>query len=249
MKSFFAALRFLTILPIPARWAGTEVQLARSVRFFPAVGLILGAITAIFAWLSAFIVPQITVAAMVVVLLVILTRGFHLDGLADTADGFWSVSDRQRILEIMKDSSTGAMGAAAIVCILLLKFACLSTLGSDAMWRGVLLMVLVGRCMTILPISIFPYARKEGGLGQLFYETRTVLNVIWAILVVLFAGWLLVGWAGLAASFAAVLAAMVFGFYCKWKIGGGKPSQIFKKNLQKCKEKSGAPIGDLLYHE
>ena len=220
MKSLFAALRFLSILPVPSSWTGRVSDIAGSVKFFPIVGLIMGAIAAAFAWLSAFIVPQIIVAAVVVILLAILTRGLHLDGVADTADGFWSVSDRQRTLEIMKDSNTGAMGVIAIVCVLLLKFACLSTLGTDTMWRVVLLMVLVGRCMMTLPISIFPYARKEGGLGQLFYETRTVLNAIWAILVVLLAGGLLVGWAGIAASLAAVLSAMGFGFYCKWKIGG-----------------------------
>ena len=220
MKSLFAALRFLSILPVPQSWAGDTDSLAKSVKFFPVTGLIMAAIAAGLVWLFSFLLPQGVVAAITVVLMVTLTRGLHLDGLADTTDGFWSVSNRQRTLEIMKDSYIGAMGVIAIACILLLKFACLSSLGGDMLWRGVVLMVLSGRCMMVLPISLFPYARKEGGLGKLFYETRTGFNAAWAVLFVLAAGWFIAGLAGIAAAIASVLVTIVFGFYCKWKIDG-----------------------------
>ena len=81
-------------------------------------------------------------------------------------------------------------------------------------------MVLSGRCMMTLPISLFPYARKEGGLGKLFYETRSVLNALWAVFVVLSIGWFIAGTAGIAAVITSVLITIVFSFYCKWKIGG-----------------------------
>ncbi len=220
MKSLFAALRFLSILPVPQSWAGNAKYLSHSVKLFPVTGLIMAAIAAGFVWLFSFLLPQMVVAAMAVILLAAITRGLHLDGLADTADGFWSVSDRQRTLEIMKDSYIGAMGVIAIACILLLKFACLSSLGEDMLWRGILLMVLTGRCMMVLPISLFPYARKEGGLGKLFYETRTVFNAVWAVAVVIAAGWFVAGTAGVVAGIAAILTTVAFGFYCKWKIGG-----------------------------
>ncbi len=98
MKSLFAALRFLSILPIPQSWAGDAKDLSYSVKFFPVTGLIMAAIAAGFVYLFSFLLPQGVVAAITVVLMVALTRGLHLDGLADTADGFWSVSDRQRTL-------------------------------------------------------------------------------------------------------------------------------------------------------
>jgi adenosylcobinamide-GDP ribazoletransferase len=220
MKSLFAALSFLSILPVPQSWAGDGGSLSKSVKFFPLVGLLIGAIVAGVAWVLGFWLGQGVVGAVSVVLIVVMTRGLHLDGLADTADGFWSVSDRQRTLEIMKDSFIGAMGVIAIACVLLLKFACVSDLGDGVLWRGILLMVLSGRCMMTLPISLFPYARKEGGLGKLFYETRTAFNAIWAIVFVLAAGWFLAGLAGIAAAVAAVVVTMAFGCYCKWKIGG-----------------------------
>ena len=220
MKSLFAALKFLSILPVPSAWTGQGQEFSGSVKFFPVVGLIIGAIIVGCSWLLGLVVPQMVVAAMAVILLAVITRGLHLDGLADTADGFWSVSDRQRTLEIMKDSYIGAMGVIAITCILLLKFACLSAMGSAVIWRGIFLMVLISRCMMTLPISLLPYARKEGGLGKLFYETRTVFNALWAVLFVLAAGWFIAGLAGIAAVVASVLVTMVFGYYCKWKIGG-----------------------------
>ena len=220
MKQLFAAFRFLSILPVPQNWAGDGKCLSRSVKFFPVVGLTIGVIVAGCSWLLAFVVPQMVVAAMVVTLLAIMTRGLHLDGLADTADGFWSVSDRQRTLEIMKDSYTGAMGVIAIACILLLKFACLSAMDPDVLWQGVSLMVLTSRCMMVLPISLLPYARKEGGLGKLFYETRSAFNALWAVSFVLMAGWFIADLAGIVAVVASVFVTMAFGYYCKWKIGG-----------------------------
>ncbi len=220
MRSLFAALRFLSILPVPSAWAAEGKCLAGSVKFFPVVGLIIGGIVAGCAWLLGFVGPGVLVAAVVVVLLAIITRGLHLDGLADTADGFWSVSDRQRTLEIMKDSFIGAMGVIAIVSVLLLKFACLSALGEEVLWRGVLLMVVSSRCMMVLPISLFPYARPEGGLGKLFYKKRSALDAIWAVLVLLVVGWFLAGLAGISAGIASVLVTIGFCYYCKWKIGG-----------------------------
>ena len=219
MKPLFAALRFLSILPVPQNWAGDGKSLSRSVKFFPVVGLTIGAIVAGCNWLLAFVVPQMVVAAMVVTLLAIMTRGLHLDGLADTADGFWSVSDRQRTLEIMKDSYTGAMGVIAIACILLLKFACLSAMDPDVLWQGVILMVLTSRCMMVLPISLLPYARKEGGLGKLFYETRSAFNALWAVLFALTAGWFIAGLAGSGAGAISVLVTMAVKRVCPCEIG------------------------------
>ena len=57
-------------------------------------------------------------------------------------------------------------------------------------------------------------------MKALFYETRTVCNALWAVLFVLAAGWFIAGLAGIAAIAASVLVTIVFGFYCKWKIGG-----------------------------
>ena len=80
MKSLFAALKFLSVLPVPSAWAGEGRELSRSVKFFPVVGLLIGAIVATCGWLLGSVWPGMPVAAMVVILLAAITRGLHLDG-------------------------------------------------------------------------------------------------------------------------------------------------------------------------
>ncbi|MBI4831219.1 MAG: adenosylcobinamide-GDP ribazoletransferase [Candidatus Lindowbacteria bacterium] len=114
VKSFIAALRFLTIAPIPARWANEAEYLSRSVPLFPIVGLLIGAaiVTADFGMNLLF--PSLLANGITVVALVAVSGGLHIDGLADTADGFFSSRPRERILEIMRDSRTGPMGVVAV---------------------------------------------------------------------------------------------------------------------------------------
>ena len=220
MKPLFAALQFLTILPVPASWAGAECELARSVKFFPVVGLLIGAVAGATAWCMAQLFSTLVTAVLIVVTLIILTGGLHLDGLADTADGFLSVSSRQRSLEIMKDSSTGAMGVIAIVSVLLVKVAAVASVPKSQLIATVLLMPVAGRCAVVIAMSILPYARAEGGLGSLFYEDRTILNALWTITAGGVVGWLALGWAGLAATGTALVVTILFAAYCYRKIGG-----------------------------
>ena len=119
MKRFLAAIRFLTILPLPGEWGAAESDLADSVPFFPVVGLLLGGLAAAIAWGMARIAPPMVAAAVIVVAMLSFSGCLHLDGLSDTADGFLSSRNRQRMLEIMKDSHAGAMGVIAVACVLL----------------------------------------------------------------------------------------------------------------------------------
>ena len=174
MKPLFAAIRFLTILPIPGDWGTAEEDLARSVPWFPVIGLLLGAIAAAAAWGLSFVAPPMVTAAVVVVLLLSFSGCLHADGLADSADGMLSSRPRERILEIMKDSHTGAMGVIAIACVLLLKFAALASLPAERLWPAVLLMPLAGRCAIVVQMSLLPYARPDG-LANVFYRRPTRL--------------------------------------------------------------------------
>ena len=73
--------------------------------------------------------PPLVAAAVLVVALMSFSGCLHLDGLSDTADGFFSCRSRERMLEIMKDSHAGPMGLIAVVGVLLLKFAALGVAG------------------------------------------------------------------------------------------------------------------------
>lgn len=219
MKSLLAAIRFLTIVPIPGNWGTAEDDLARSVPWFPVIGLLLGVVAAALAWALSYIAPPMTVAALVVVILLTFSGCLHLDGLADTADGFLSSRTRERILEIMKDSHTGAMGVIAIVCLLLVKFASLASLPAETLWPAVLLMPLAGRCAIVLQIALLRYARPSG-LGNIFYRRSSWLAAFLAVGVLAVVAGALVGSRGLIVWAACVAVTLAFSAYAHRKIGG-----------------------------
>ena len=219
MIRFLAAIRFLTILPVPGTWGRGEADLAGCVPFFPLVGLLLGAIAAALAWgLSHATTPWLTSALLIVAMLG-FSGGLHLDGLSDTADGFLSSRPRERILEIMKDSHIGAMGVMAVVCVLLVKFAALASLRPEILWPTALLMPLAGRCAMVLHMAILPYVR-ENGLGTLFCKRRPHITAAWAAALLVLVGAAVLGLAGLVATATSLLVTLLLAIYNHRKIGG-----------------------------
>ena len=154
IRQYLLAVQFFTRIPIAGRlaeWVGySPEQLRASAAHFPGVGLLVGVVAAgVFTGVQALL-PESTfapllAAALSTVATVLLTGGFHEDGLADVADGLGGSYDREHALEIMKDSRVGAFGALALVLALLCKVALLAILGSldtvsieadDAPWTG-----------------------------------------------------------------------------------------------------------------
>ena len=139
VREFLTAVQFFTRIPITGRlaeWVGFSGELLRaSAGHFPGVGLMVGAVAAtVFAMVNAFL-PESAFTPLVAAVLstiatVLMTGGFHEDGLADVADGLGGSYDRERALDIMKDSRVGAFGAMALVLALLAKVALLALLGS-----------------------------------------------------------------------------------------------------------------------
>lgn len=164
--TFPLALTFLTVLPWPRLGEVTARDLARSLFWFPWVGLLLGLIYwGAGAGLSRFF-PASAAAAILLALTVLLTRGLHLDGLADTVDGLGGGATPEARLAIMKDSHLGAFGAISLVLVLLLKFAFLVALTGNGLWRGLVLFPLISRWGLVLLAAVSSYARPGGGLGQ-----------------------------------------------------------------------------------
>jgi adenosylcobinamide-GDP ribazoletransferase len=139
IREYLLAVQFFTRIPITGRlaeWVGfSPEQLRASAAHFPGVGVLVGGFAAgVFtgaqALLPESIFTPLLAAALSTVATVLLTGGFHEDGLADVADGLGGSYDRERALEIMKDSRVGAFGALALVLALLCKVALLAILGS-----------------------------------------------------------------------------------------------------------------------
>ncbi|TAL68913.1 MAG: adenosylcobinamide-GDP ribazoletransferase [Burkholderiaceae bacterium] len=139
IRHFLLAVQFFTRIPVTgrlARWVGySPAMLRASAAHFPGVGwlvaLVAGAVYAVlFLALPESDLSALVAATACTVASVLLTGGFHEDGLADVADGLGGSAGRERALEIMKDSRIGAFGAMALVLALLLKVALLAVLGS-----------------------------------------------------------------------------------------------------------------------
>jgi adenosylcobinamide-GDP ribazoletransferase len=127
---FFAALRFFTRLPVPRRVGHSSEQLNHAARYFPLVGVIVGAIGAAvtLATLRLWPAPLAVLLGMAATLLA--TGAFHEDGLADSIDGFGGGWTREQVLAIMKDSRIGSYGAIGIGLALLAKFEALTALAT-----------------------------------------------------------------------------------------------------------------------
>lgn len=220
MKSLFAAIQFLTVIPLSSRGLTNERDLGRSVLYFPLVGLFIGALAATLDRGLSQVLPVGPASAVVVLALLAVSGCLHMDGLADTADGFLSSRPRERILEIMKDSHIGAMGVIAIVGILSLKLAALAAVPQSLRVPTLLLMPLAGRCALLLAMAELPCARPTGGLGALFVRHRTAFDAPWAIGFLLLAGFVVGGVTGLVAAVLSAGLVIVFSRWCQRKIGG-----------------------------
>jgi adenosylcobinamide-GDP ribazoletransferase len=173
------AVTLLTVLPWPEsgltalsgnapeppdrRTAGAAMELA------PAVGLLLGAAGgAVFLLAGTVGTGAVTGAVLALASLALLTRGLHLDGLADLADGLGSGKPRDAALEIMRTSDVGPMGVVTVLFAVLLQVTALAQVG--ATWRGALALTVAavtGRlALTWACCPGVPAARPEG-LGAL----------------------------------------------------------------------------------
>jgi adenosylcobinamide-GDP ribazoletransferase len=160
------ALTFLTKIPWPRPVVAEPEDLARSLFWFPWVGVILGLI-----WLGSWsiflkMLPHPAAAALLVCLMVWITGGLHLDGLADTMDGLGGGQDPEARRRIMKDSRVGTFGVLALILVLLLKFSFFLT-AADQGWRSeFILFPVLSRWGMVYLAYRSDYARPEGGLGQ-----------------------------------------------------------------------------------
>ena len=170
MHSFLIGLQFLTRIRLVRQTEWTAEDFGRSTRFFPLVGLVLGICYALFAWLLLYAVGmRALTAALLLVLPLLLTGGLHADGFMDTADGVFSGRDRERKLEIMKDSRVGAFGVVSFVMLMFVQYALISDMHPLLLIPALFVMPVIGRFAMVLSVACFPYAREDG-MGKTFAD-------------------------------------------------------------------------------
>jgi adenosylcobinamide-GDP ribazoletransferase len=158
LRLFFVALQFLTRVPVP-RWVGFEPDwLNQCARHFPAVGLCVGAVAALTLWAASLVFPPAVAVGLSMAATLLLTGGFHEDGLADTCDALGGAVSRARALEIMKDSRIGSYGALALLVVLGLKAAVLAAMPSALAVPALLFAHTASRVPPVLLTRWLPYA-------------------------------------------------------------------------------------------
>ena len=197
-------------------------NISHSRAFYPAIGLMIGLVLVGVEEGSSRVFSEPLTAAFLVAVMIVVTRGLHLDGLMDVFDGVFGGFTPERRLEIMRDSRVGAFGVIGAIAVLLLKYGALVSLlmlpqpGKE--WALFLFPALSRWTMVVL-LGAFPYVRTQG-LGSPFHGTGIKIATTIAGISALAASVLLGGFAGLGLFFGVTVVAWLMGWAIAKTLGG-----------------------------
>ena len=161
VRLLLTALQYFTRVPVP-RWVGhSSAQLNGATRYFPAVGVGVGAVAAASVWVLSMVFPPVLVMILSTAITIALTGAFHEDGLADTIDGFGGGYTRERTLEIMKDSRVGTFGVLALILVIGTKIAALAAMPTTSAMVALIAGHSVSRWCGVLIAWRLPYVRID----------------------------------------------------------------------------------------
>lgn len=220
MRDFLQALSFLTILPVGRLPLSENKGLARTMTFFPAVGLLIGLLLAVAYSLLSFLFSKSLVLWLTLGCLALLTRGLHLDGFADTVDGFAAGGPKEKILEVMRDSRIGAFGVIGLILLIGAKYLALDQMAESSIPPTLILMTVMGRNSMVWVCYRSPYARSSGGLAKPFAENLTLREMIGSSASALGIGLLLWWLKGALVFMGIALVSLVFRAFFIRKLNG-----------------------------
>lgn len=211
MKGLIVAVQFLTRLPTP-RLVVSSAEFAASMRWFPAVGLIVGVLVAGGGWAGARIDPW-TGALTALLLWVAVTGALHLDGLGDIADASGAAhKNRERLLAVLADPHAGSFAVVAIALQLVAKLVLLHGLFEANAYAAVALVAFAARIGPLVWSRWLP--DLHSGLGSKFRgAVRPIDIAIWAALLAAFAF-------ASPSLLLAPVAFLIWGWWLLRRIGG-----------------------------
>ncbi|SEM69197.1 adenosylcobinamide-GDP ribazoletransferase [Lihuaxuella thermophila] len=218
MNAFFHAVAFLTRIPVPLSTNREDWE--KSPMWYPLAGLLLGIAIVLFDTLIARWFPLPVRAVLDAACWAYLTGGLHLDGWMDTADGLGSYRERERTLEIMKDSRVGAMGVLAGVFAVLLKVGSLISLPAVCpLFVPVVTATVLGRTAVVWVMFVFPYIQANG-TGKGMKEQLTLRRLLFAFICAIVPVMFLSGWLGLVLFALALGVGWLAGWRVTRRLGG-----------------------------
>lgn len=190
VNRFILGIQFLTRIPLTSRAVPCEREdFSGAMFYFTTIGAIIGGIQYLVFWLMNQLVPGDFAAFLAVITGVIVTGGIHLDGLSDIFDGFGANANRERTMEIMKDSRVGAFGVLAIVLDLLFHLVAFQALKEQPM--NVILVPVFAKMGVVLLCFIGKNAKQ--GLGALWIENIGILGLLFNAVIAFVLGVLICG--------------------------------------------------------
>lgn len=216
INGFILAIQFLTRLPVNINIDFNSENLRRSTFFYPFIGVLLGSLSFLVYFGFAYINKEVA-SLMTVISMVVLTGGLHLDGLSDTADGFFSNKDKPQMLEIMKDSRVGAFGVIGLILIILSKYIIISNI-DKYIFLSLILSMGNSRLVALFQIAFKKNARP-GGLGDMICGSKPkTFIVVGSILYILAISIINIKY--LIPLLITILGGEIISFYTYKKIGG-----------------------------
>jgi adenosylcobinamide-GDP ribazoletransferase len=235
-RLFLVALQFLTRIPVKSFDGFDPSWLDRSVKYFPLVGAVVGAIAALVALATTAVLPQPLPIVLALAAGVAVTGAFHEDGLADTADGLGGGLTPESRLEIMKDSRIGTYGAVALISMFAIKATALISIGPIAVAFALVAAHAAARLATVVVIRVMPYAGdRDAAKVKPLATSVTTAELAVAMALGLAPGLLLLSPVTLGISIAtASLASALLAYQSLRLIGGytgdvlGAIEQVFE---------------------
>jgi len=197
LELFFTALGFFTRIPVPSWVPFSTERLNHAARYFPWVGILVGAIGAAVFWFARQWLPASLSVILSMAATVRLTGAFHEDGFADTCDGLGGGWNKTQALTIMKDSRIGSYGAAGLVLMLLAKAAALVEIAAHGTPGAVTAMIAahaLSRFASTSLIHTLPYVRedetsKSKPLARQLGSMELLIAALGGLLPLLLLGW------------------------------------------------------------
>lgn len=221
IENLALTLAFFSRIPLPASLGNRishDAKLGEAAAFFPIAGLIISIPIALLWFIASSYLPASLAAGLALGCSLLITGGLHEDGLADCADGLGATPDRDRALEIMRDSRIGTYGSLALILSIALRWAALASLGPISGVLAIIICNVGARSSMTIAMQFSDYARPEG-LGKQANTIRQsdfIVAILIALVVAILCGWF---WAVIA-LFLAYFTSWLFLKRLEKRLGG-----------------------------